>query len=196
MVSAQEILTAKRLKGELKNLEKDREAFYQVIQDETDNLKFYFMLKGDDTSDYKNGYYIGQIILPADYPKTPGDFYILTPNGRFTINSKICLTNSGYHKESWSPIWNIKNMVIGFVSIFLDDSTRGISHIRASKVERKEFAKNSQQYNIEKYRDLCIKFDQFVKSDGTFRTETETNEFIESIKQEKAKKKELKKMNK
>lgn len=193
MASAQEILTVKRLKGEIKNLERDREYFYQVIQDENNNFEFYFMLKGDDGSDYKGGYYMGKIVLPKDYPKTPGDFYMLTPSGRFSVNSKICLTNSGYHKEDWSPIWNIKNMVIGFVSIFLDDSTSGISHIKENSASRKTYANKSQSYNSTNYANIVVKFDQFVKPDGTFRTEQETKEFVDNLKAEREKKKEARK---
>jgi ubiquitin-protein ligase len=130
-----EILTIKRIKGEIKNLEKDRESYYQVVYDEAhipkpasgDNYKylFYFLLRGASDSVYKGGYYIGKITLPADYPTSPGNFYMLTPSGRFNINTKICLTNSSYHKDTWTPMWSIKNMVIGFVS----DNTSGISHI-------------------------------------------------------------------
>lgn len=84
-------------------------------------------------------------------------------------------------------------MVIGFVSIMLDDKENGTNFIQTSEQERKKLARESQQYNIEKYRELCIKFDQSVKPDGTFRTEQETKDFLENIKLEKAKKKELKK---
>ena len=46
---------------------------------------------------YLGGYYIGKIELPVDYPAKAGDFYMLTPNGRFDINKKICLTNSSVY---------------------------------------------------------------------------------------------------
>ena len=72
---------------------------------------------------------------------------MLTPSGRFDINKKICLTNSGYHKETWSPMWNLKNMVIAFVSIFSDDNTSGISHIRDTPQNRKKI--NSMEDSVE-----------------------------------------------
>lgn len=125
-MTTSQLLTATRLKNEIKNLEKDRESYYQVIQDENNQFEFYFLLRGATDTAYKGGYYIGKIVLPKDYPTSPGEFYMLTPSGRFQTNSKICLTNSSYHKESWSPMWNIKNMVIGFVSVFLTDNTSGI----------------------------------------------------------------------
>lgn len=178
-ITANQILTAKRLKGEMQKLEKEREAYYQVVQDEKDPLLFYFLLRGASDSAYKGGYYIGKIVLPKDYPTNPGDFYMLTPSGRFEVNKKICLTNSGYHKESWTPMWNIMNMVIGFVSVFLSDTTTGISHIKETPAERKTKAANSMNYNLANHKDICKRFDQFVKPDGTVRTDAEVEQYVQ-----------------
>jgi ubiquitin-protein ligase len=147
------------------------------------------------SGEYEGGYYIGKIVLPSTYPTDPGNFYMLTPQGRFkpsgkNNDEKICLTNSGYHKESWTPMWNIKNMVIAFVSIFQSDDTTGISHIKQSPQERKEMAKNSMKYNLEHYPEITMMFTQFVKPDGTARTEKEVKEYIATLKASKNKKKE------
>ena len=179
MMTASQMLTTKRLKGELQKLEKERESYYQVVQDDTDPLLFYFLLRGASDSVYKGGYYIGKIVLPKDYPTNPGDFYMLTPSGRFSINTKICLTNSGYHKESWTPMWNISNMVIGFVSVFLTDTTAGISHIKETPAARKNHAALSMAYNLTNHKDICSKFDQYVKLDGSIRTDKEVEEFVQ-----------------
>jgi len=189
-MDASKLLTLKRLTGELKNLEKDREIYYQVVQDEKDKLLFYWMLRGDSNSSYKGGYYIGKIILPEDYPTTPGDFYMLTPSGRFNVDSKICLTNSGYHKETWTPMWNIKNMVIGFISVFLDDSTSGISHIKESDSKRRQYAKDSMKYNLQFHKECTMRFDQFMKPDGTVRSDQEVVDFVQNLRSQKKKKKE------
>lgn len=194
--NAKRVITEKRLNGELKNLEKNREEYYQVIQDTNDKLRFYFWLRGDVNSSYKGGNYIGKIELPEDYPVNPGNFYMLTPSGRFNINSKICLTNSGYHKESWSPTWNIKNMVIGFVSVFLDDGTNGISHIKESHQQRVQKAKDSFEYNITNHKNITMKFDQFIKPDGTLKTDEEVSDYIKELIDNRKKKKELKKKKK
>jgi len=192
-MSAEENLTAIRLFNEITNLNKDPEYYYQICQDKDNKLLFYFMIHG--SGDYDGGYYIGKIVLPKTYPIDPGNFYMLTPQGRFKTSGKdndekICLTNSGYHKESWTPMWNIKNMVIAFVSIFQSDDTTGISHIKQSPKERKEMAKNSMIYNLEHYRDITMMFTQFVKPDGTARTEKEVKQYIAELKASKNKKKE------
>lgn len=185
MSSATDILMRKRLQGELLNIQKNREAYYQIIQDTENQCKFYFLITGDSDTAYKGGYYIGIIEIPKDYPINPGNFYMLTPSGRFDTNKKICLTNSSYHKESWSPSWNLQTMVIGFVSIFGDDETSGISHIKESPELRKEKAKNSISYNMTHHKDLFMRFTQFVKPDGTIRTDDEVKQWVEENKPKK-----------
>jgi ubiquitin-protein ligase len=192
-MSTTNTLTKRRLEGEIKNLQKNRESYYQVVQDKKNELLFYFLLRGDNDSDYKGGYYIGKIELPNSYPTNPGDFYMLTPSGRFKTDSKICLTNSGYHRDMWSPMWNIKNMVIAFVSVFLSDDTKGISHIKESPSERKQKASESINYNMTYNKDIFMMFDQFVCPDGTIKSDKEVIQYINDIKAEREEKKAKKK---
>jgi ubiquitin-conjugating enzyme E2 J1 len=53
-------------------------------------------------------FFAGRIILPTEYPMKPPNIIILTPNGRFETNTKICLSISGYHPETWQPSWSIR----------------------------------------------------------------------------------------
>jgi ubiquitin-conjugating enzyme E2 J2 len=185
-------ITIRRLKGEIKKLNKNRESYYQVVQDKVDPLLFYFLLRGDESSDYKGGYYIGKITLPETYPLNPGDIYMLTPSGRFKVDSKICLTNSGYHKDMWSPMWNIQNMVIGFTSVFLSDDTKGISHIRETPELRIQKAQNSINYNMAHNREIFMMFDQFVNPDGTVKSSEEVDKYICDLQLQRKQKKRIK----
>lgn len=180
-------LTEKRLHNEVKDLNKNKMEFIQGIQDETNKLIFYFLLKGDKDSSYKNGYYIGKILLPQNYPEKPGDFIMLTPNGRFDIEKKICLSNTGYHLDTASPIWSIRNVLIGIFSIWMDDKECGISHIKDSPEKRKEYAKNSIEYNKKKYFDIFTKFTQFVDDNGNILSEEEQKTMFEMKKKKKNK---------
>jgi ubiquitin-protein ligase len=195
-------IQVKRLEGEVRDLDKNRIDECQAIQDKSDSHKFYFMLRGDDGSDYEGGYYIGKIQLPPEYPDKAGKFYMLTPNGRFMIDQEICLTNSAYHPESWNTLWSIRNMIIGFYSIFIVDDTHGISHIRETPAQRKDKAKNSVAFNKSNYPEIFKMFDQYVKEDGTMRTDMkEIKKYVEDykkkvVKEEKEEKKRKKKEKK
>lgn len=182
-----EVATAKRLKNEMKILNKNKCEFYQVVQDDENPLTFYFLLKGDSDSVYNGGYFIGKIMIPETYPQKAGDYMMLTPNGRFVIDKKICLSNSGYHPESWSPCWTLQSMMVGFSSIFLDDNDSGIGHIKKSAEEREYYAQSSINFNNMNYFDIFIKFDQFVNPDGTIKTKEEQLRALEKKKKKKSK---------
>ncbi len=87
------------------------------------------------------------IQLSPRYPLAPPDFYFLTPNGRFEINKKLCFSNSSFHGETWSPIWNIRTIVLGFLSFFLEEDTKGVGHLITAKEVKEEYARTSKHYN-------------------------------------------------
>jgi ubiquitin-protein ligase len=153
-----EQLRAKRLVGDLRLLRNDPVENVDVYVDENDMANFFFLIHGEKKSSYEGGQYIGRLLYPNDYPKRPPDYIMMTPSGRFQIGTKICLTNSGYHKNEWSPEWTISGVLRAFLSIFNSDDTTGLSHIAlcSCKTEeekkkiiksRKELAKQSVTYN-------------------------------------------------
>lgn len=188
-------ITQKRLQNELKLLKKNPLDLIDFFPEESNIFTWYFIVKGPEKTDYEGGFFIGQILISQNYPKTPVDFKMLTPNGRFEIEKKICLTNSGYHSEEWSPIWNMSTIMLGFLSIMADDSTSGLNHIKKTPSERKELAKNSFAYNVTKYPHLLKNFTRFVNvadnGDIRMRTDTELKSLAESSKKSKKDKKEV-----
>jgi ubiquitin-protein ligase len=167
--------------GELKILNQNRTSFVQGVQDPDDYKMFYFLLRPDDEP-YKGGLYIGQIQISDDYPSKAPVFKMLTPSGRFEIEKAICLTNSHYHPEHSTAAWNINSMIIAFISIFIADDTTGISHIKDTKENRKYLAKNSYNYNVEKYPRIFKLFNQFVNDNLTLKTEAEIQKFVDESK--------------
>jgi len=159
-------LCKKRLMGDIKLLQKEPMEYIETSPDDNDMLIWYFLVKGPEFSDYKGGYYIGKIMHNAEYPFKSPDFMMLTPNGRFNIKSKICLSNSSYHSSEWSPVWNILSILTGFLSIMLDDKDNGISHIHESPEKRRKMAGESIQYNINEHPNIIKKFTRFLDENG------------------------------
>jgi hypothetical protein len=54
---------------------------------------------------------------PSTNP-TPRNIIFLTPNGRFEVRKKICLSISAYHPESWQPAWGIRTILEALISFF------------------------------------------------------------------------------
>ena len=183
-------ITKKRLVGELKLLNEGPLELIDTYPDDKDALLWYFLLRGPDFTEYKGGFYIGKVLHDPEYPKKGPNYMMLTPSGRFDIEKKICLTNSGYHAEQWSPIWNMKTILLGFLSIMADDLTTGISHIKKSPEERKQLAKESVAYNMTFHKDKWLKFERFVNPDGTPRSDEEIKLLsVPKIKKNKAEQK-------
>jgi len=165
--------TIKRLNGELKLLAREPIIDLDTYPDEQNILKWYFIVKGPSqvnvkgfdgivkmstNSPYRDGYYMGIIEHDPQYPQKAPSYKMLTPSGRFDIDQKICLTNSGYHQSDWSPMWNMRSLLLGFSSIMADDSTNGISHRHDSYETRRKYALDSFSFNLRHYPELLKKF--------------------------------------
>jgi hypothetical protein len=49
-----------------------------------------------------------QVTFPPDYPFKAPSITMSTPNGRFATNTKLCLSFTDYHPESWNPLWCVR----------------------------------------------------------------------------------------
>ncbi|CAH6421196.1 Ubiquitin-conjugating enzyme E2 [uncultured virus] len=159
-------ICTKRLLNDIKFLEKEPLEYIDAIPDEVNILKWYFLIKGPQSCDYEGGYYLGLILHDHEYPFKAPDFKMLTPSGRFMTDQKICLSNSSYHSNEWSALWNIKTILLGFLSIMMDDKEHGISHINASSEEKKFHSKNSLNFNKQHYLEIVKKFKRFFDANG------------------------------
>ena len=176
----------RRLQGDLKMVKTQPLEYIDASPDESNILLWYFLIKGPEYSEYSGGYFIGKIIFSPEYPLKAPDFMMLTPNGRFDDGHKICLTNSGYHSNEWSAAWTINAILVGFLSIMLDDKEHGISHIRRSKDERKNYAQNSVEYNKKHHTDIIKLFTRFLDINGNPRSEEEQKIKLKPIRKQLA----------
>ena len=161
------IIQKKRLANEVKLLKEQPLHYCTSYPDETNQLIWYFIIIGQKGTDYHGGEYIGKIVHSPKYPAEPPDYYMLTPSGRYSVGSKICLTNSSYHKGDWSSTWNILSILIAFYSIWLDDKEHGISHITDTPANRKRMAGESIEYNKKNNTEIYAKFDRtYLKDDA------------------------------
>lgn len=59
----------------------------------------------------------------------PPAIQMLTESGRFRTNVNICTSASSLHRERWNPDLTVMTLLIGFLSLFLDDKDSGIGHV-------------------------------------------------------------------
>lgn len=65
------------------------------------------------------GVYFGRLVFPSEYPNKPPSIYIITPNGRFTVNKRLCFSMSDYHPELWNPLWSVSSILNGLLSFMV-----------------------------------------------------------------------------
>ena len=88
----------------------------------------------------------------------------LTPNGRFELNKKICLTSqyraalfnryrliywpavTGYHEESWQPAWGIRTALVALMSFFHTEAKGAIGGLDTAPEERRRLALLSKDW--------------------------------------------------
>jgi ubiquitin-conjugating enzyme E2 J1 len=110
---------------------------------------WHFTILGPESTDFHEGIYHGQIVLPFEYPFKPPDIYFFTKNGRFEAQTKICLTITQYHPEEWNAAWTIRTMLEAVISLF-NEHVPGVGYVESSSDTRKTLAKDSHSYVCEK----------------------------------------------
>lgn len=64
-------------------------------------LQWHFVLEGSPGTEFEGGVYHGKVTFPPQYPFKPPSISLYTPNGRFAVNTRLCLSMTDFHPESW-----------------------------------------------------------------------------------------------
>ena len=87
-----------------------------------DNLfEWYFVIYGLKDCPYEDGYYLGKINFPDNYPHKPPGITMLSESGRFIQKEFICFSFSNFHPELWNPVWHLEAIMIGLISFMNSD---------------------------------------------------------------------------
>ncbi|KAJ1922186.1 hypothetical protein H4219_000048 [Mycoemilia scoparia] len=121
----------------------------EEMPDLSNIFEWHFTVRGPNNSPYEGGKYHGRILLPHDYPYKPPDIIMLTPNGRFELNKKICLSNTSHHPESWQPAWGIQTVLVALISFFPTKGEGAIGDLEYTKQERERLAKLSRSWSCQ-----------------------------------------------
>ena len=149
-MSINEWLSIKRLTKEFSNMQDKPSYQYYAEPIKGEMFEWHFTVRGPPETDYEGGIYHGVVTFPEEYLFKPPSVQFLTPNGRFEINTKICLTFTDFHPEYWQPAWTVRTILIGLQSFMPDEEeSLSIGSIIASSSERKRLAKVSTQWKCD-----------------------------------------------
>jgi ubiquitin-protein ligase len=137
-----------RILKEIEEIKKNPDKNYKIFVSESNIMDWYILYSNIDDERFKDGEYLLHIKLHEGYPYKAPEFKWLTPNGRFEINTKICYNISTYHEAEWNPLWRMRTIIIGILSMLLEKQTTGIGHIMScSPAQFKNYANSSKEYN-------------------------------------------------
>lgn len=137
-----------RLRKELQAILKDPPPHIHVSCDESNILLWSYLLEGPPDTPYAGGWYWGRLRFPKNYPFSPPSILMMTPSGRFETNTRLCLSMSDYHPESWQPGWSLATVLKGLLSFMCEESpTTGAVHPPPPLTERQRLAAASIQWN-------------------------------------------------
>ena len=150
-----------RLRKEYRNIKQNPLLKIHATPLESNILQWHYVLEGQEKSDYSGGYYHGIIEFPKEYPFKPPGIKMFTPNGRFKTYTKICMSMSDFHPESWNPMWSVGSILIGLHSFMLEEaSTYG--SITTTAADKRKLAGESLKHNLTD-KQFCELFPHLVE---------------------------------
>ncbi|KAL9647506.1 hypothetical protein ABK040_006866 [Willaertia magna] len=174
----------KRIMSEMKELQRNPSTEYEAHPLEDNLFEWHFTIAGPKETAFEGGIYHGRIILPPEYPLKPPDIVLLTPNGRFETGTKICLSLTSYHPESWTPQWGIRTVLIALQGFFPTEA-KGIGSIDYPDHVRRKLAQQSRKWKCP----VCGTVNEDVLQNEI--SSTSTIEQTEEEKQEEEKQKSI-----
>lgn len=71
---------------------------------------------------------------------------MVTAQGRFKCNQKLCLSMSDFHPETWNPLWSVSAVLTGLLSFMLG-SEDTVGSMQTTLFEKRALARASHHYN-------------------------------------------------
>lgn len=120
---------------------------------------------------YAGAEFIVEFQVPPEYPRKPPRFKVLTPNGVYACDGKVCVSTGEFHENERRHALQhnkISNFAFNLMGGFVDDSPpelRGIQSgvgimVHISNTEKKRLGDASRLFNLRNFPGLAAAFDR------------------------------------
>ncbi|KIJ44156.1 hypothetical protein M422DRAFT_252653 [Sphaerobolus stellatus SS14] len=142
----------KRILQEARELAADPSTDYHAAPLEDDIFEWHCTIRGPAGTEFEGGIYHFRIQLPSEYPFRPPSIMMLTPNGRFELNTKagcLSLTYVLALQIITKPAWGVRTAIIGLQGFFplKGETAVGVGAMECTSQERKRLAKLSRDWS-------------------------------------------------
>ncbi|KAI3730110.1 hypothetical protein L6452_18786 [Arctium lappa] len=137
--------SVKRILQEVKELQSNPSDDFMSLPLEENIFEWQFAIRGPSETEFEGGIYHGRIQLPSEYPFKPPSFMLLTPNGRFETQTKICLSISNHHPEHWQPSWSVRTALTALIAFMPTSPNGALGSLDYKKEERRVLAIKSRE---------------------------------------------------
>ncbi|XP_061991497.1 ubiquitin-conjugating enzyme E2 32 [Rosa rugosa] len=134
----------KRILQEVKEMQSNPSDDFMSLPLEENIFDWQFAIRGPRDTEFEGGIYHGRIQLPAEYPFKPPSFMLLSPNGRFETQTKICLSISNHHPEHWQPSWSVRTALVALIAFMPTHPNGALGSLEYKKEERRTLAVKSR----------------------------------------------------
>ncbi|GMM35624.1 E2 ubiquitin-conjugating protein [Saccharomycopsis crataegensis] len=161
----------KRLTREYKNIQKNPPPYITAKPNEDNILEWHYVITGPPDTCYVGGQYHGTLTFQKDYPFKPPAIRMITPSGRFEPNTRLCLSMSDFHPDTWNPAWSVATILTGLLS-FMTSEEPTTGSIRTSVEMKKKLAKVSKKWNnasrsfIKNFPELIAENERSIKQEA------------------------------
>ncbi|XP_034945530.1 ubiquitin-conjugating enzyme E2 J2-like [Chelonus insularis] len=136
-----------RLKQDYLRLKKDPVPYVLAEPVPSNILEWHYVVKGPENTPYEGGFYHGKLIFPGEFPFQPPSIYMTTPNGRFKVNTRLCLSISDFHPDTWNPAWSVSTILTGLLSFMIEGSPT-LGSINTTDWDKRQWAHQSLEFNL------------------------------------------------
>lgn len=149
-----------RLKQDYLRLQRDPVPYVSAAPLPSNILEWHYVVTGPEKTPYEGGLYHGKLVFPREFPFKPPSIYMVTPSGRFKVNTRLCLSISDFHPDTWNPAWSVASILTGLVS-FMTEKTPTLGSLETSDYTKRQLALQSLEFNLnnkifaELFPELC-----------------------------------------
>uniref|UniRef100_A0A0K8TQ93 Ubiquitin-conjugating enzyme E2 J2 n=1 Tax=Tabanus bromius TaxID=304241 RepID=A0A0K8TQ93_TABBR len=136
-----------RLRQDYLRIKRDPIPFITAEPLPSNILEWHYVVRGPEDSPYEGGFYHGTLSFPREFPFKPPSIYMITPNGRFKTNTRLCLSISDFHPDTWNPAWSVSTILTGLLSFMLEN-TPTLGSTKSFAYEKQQLARESIAFNL------------------------------------------------